>query len=452
MGHNKRGYKFYVVDVQKICIDSGWEERLDALQRATDLGKEPGMSPGAVKVMTKPRIGFGANEVVLDPNKDESWTPKRMNPRKIRRGPSADVVFVAVSKRDGSSYAVHQRSADRFDVVHSMSGKTIERHDDLSLREVEEFFDNIVARDGADALATQRGPGMIQNPSGQRANPGAFDDLRATIKAHQSAQCTCKLGNGPQAVDRLAIERCAKHKGWKLVNGVWTAPRRNPPYAVRLEEDWSLLPERFDTYEEAVDHGRKKFPPQPEWDAIDLHENPGELLVVNPSGEADSAKAEKVYEMWHKKEPHNVSTLRAGVLDSDVMVAVGKAHNIVYRSGKWEKGRKTNDYVHHFDSKPKVWMLASVLGDDAMGAEKTVGELLAKARNREGRFAVADLATPLSFGLDDGTSDGMDIAISAGSRVYGAVDQRTVIIYDPKWKLIIIKGGEMYFDERGIVK
>ncbi len=178
-------------------------------------------------------------------------------------------------------------------------------------------------------------------------------------------------------------------------------------------------------------------------------ENPGELLVVNGT-EPDSAKAEKVFAMWHKKNPNNVGVLRPGCDVDDGMVCIGSANDIVYRSGKWEKGRKTNDYVHTFDSKPKVWMLASVVGEES-GTMKTVGALLAKAKNADGQFAVADLAAPISFSVD-GEDGAEEIAIHSGARVYGAVDRRTVIIVDPRWKLIVIKGGQMHFDERGIVK
>lgn len=160
---------------------------------------------------------------------------------------------------------------------------------------------------------------------------------------------------------------------------------------------------------------------------------------------------EEVFQMWHRKEPRNKFVISGGCTDTDEMVCIGKAHNIVYRSGKWESGRKTNDYIHHFDSKPGVYMLAKKLPADARGAaSKTVGQLLAGAIDNDGRVEVAELAVPLSFGIDDG-GEGEDIAIHKGAKVYGAVDQKTVIIHDPKWKLIVVKGGRMYFDERGIV-
>ena len=190
-------------------------------------------------------------------------------------------------------------------------------------------------------------------------------------------------------------------------------------------------------------------------------ENPGELLVVNPTSDTSTTstssptrRAERVYKMWHQKDPHNAFTLKTGCRDDDAMVCVGHAHNIVYRSGKWEKGRKTNDYIHHFDSKPKVWMVAHLVGsEDQVGtAEKDVGTLMRALQNGDGRYEVAELAAPISLGLDDGTTEGSDIKIHAGSKVYGGVDRKTVIIFDPHWKLIVIKGGKMHFDERGIVK
>jgi hypothetical protein len=165
--------------------------------------------------------------------------------------------------------------------------------------------------------------------------------------------------------------------------------------------------------------------------------------------EPDSARAESVYEMWHQKEPNHVSSFRPGCDGDDVMVCIGKAQNVVYRSGKWEAGRKTNDYVHDFDSHPSVYMLTHIAEPKLrQNPSKTVETLLRGAKNADGQFAVAELAAPLSLELVDGT----DIAIHAGSKVYGCVDKRTILICDPHWRLVVIKGGQMTFDERGIVK
>lgn len=177
-----------------------------------------------------------------------------------------------------------------------------------------------------------------------------------------------------------------------------------------------------------------------------MRENP-DTSRANP----DTSRAEAVFEMWHKKNPRRVSTMRLGCDSDENMVCVGRAYDITYRSGKWEKGRKTNDYVHTFDSKPKVWMLKNVAEGRLPGGEqKTVGKLLSGLCNEHGQYEVADLAAPLSFTLDDG-KEGTEIAIHGGSRVYGGVDCKTLVIVDPHWQLIVVKGGKMYFDERGIV-
>lgn len=165
--------------------------------------------------------------------------------------------------------------------------------------------------------------------------------------------------------------------------------------------------------------------------------------------ENPSRTGEDIYRMWHQKEPRHATTKRAGVDWEDELVCVGKAHHIVYRSAKWEKGNKTNDYIHHFDSKPSVYMKPGVVED--AGATKSVKKLFGALANPDGKAEVAELARPLSFALDDGTTDGHEIPIHAGAKVYGGVDKKTVLIIDPKWGPIVIKGGKMYFDERGIV-
>lgn len=69
---NQPSYRFYVVDARGTGrIDSGWELREDALERAAELHDEGGKP----KVMTKPRVGART----LDPNDDRSW--ERKNPQ-----------------------------------------------------------------------------------------------------------------------------------------------------------------------------------------------------------------------------------------------------------------------------------------------------------------------------------------------------------------------------------
>jgi hypothetical protein len=227
----------------------------------------------------------------------------------------------------------------------------------------------------------------------------------------------------------------------------------------KLNSGWSFVEDARDAASEANDEGRgparvvskvgaKRLGLDPDdarsWaDGRTPNENPR----LNPSA-APGSRGEDIYRMWHQKEPRSHSTVRLACDWDDELKCVGKAHNIVYRSGKWQKGNKTEDYIHHFDSKPSVYMLPQHVDG---GATKSVKQLFGPLRNPAGQAEVAQLATPLSFALDDGSSEGQEITIHTGAKVYGGVDKKTVLIDDPVLGPIVIKGGKMYFDERGIV-
>jgi hypothetical protein len=152
--------------------------------------------------------------------------------------------------------------------------------------------------------------------------------------------------------------------------------------------------------------------------------------------------------MWHQKEPSRTQRVNPRCDWDETLVCVGKAHHIVYRSGKWEKGSKKNDYIHHFDTFPSVYMRKGAVEGGTGG--KTVKQLFGNMRNADGQAEVAELAAVLSFALDDG-GEGEEMELHQGAKVYGGVDKRTVLILDPVWGPIVIKGGKMHFDERGIV-
>ncbi len=506
MSSNKRGYRHYVVDVQSICIDSGWEDRADALDRAAELEEENGGTP--VKVMSKPAVGGQK----LDPDDNSNWKAKRKNPGgKSYSGSTApkrgsgytecgcrDCFDTALSAdmrrpelcsecaeagceigegecRRGDAYDVHENPAlarkrgvkvfvvepgsmwraraDKryrlFKVLES-NGREV-RFSEVGTRHsntlpIGEFLTTFT--DGTDNTRrrnpAQRGVCWKCDGSGFIRGMEHVADAKcfachgtggtgvATPGVLSPGAYVCK--DSPNVViDVKKIGGKLSYKVRKMKTGVAYLPDLNGKRLVATAHQGAELSAR--------DVARCT------WEPLTV-ENPGELLIVN-GAEPDSARAEKVFEMWHRKAPSNVGVVRPGAHDDDEMVCIGNACDITYRSSKWEKGRKTNDYVHTFDSKPKVWMLESVAGEG--GATKTVESLLSKSRNADGQFACADLAAPLSLTVhgEDGPEE---IAIHSGARVYGAVDKRTVIIVDPTWRLIVIRGGSMHFDERGIVK
>lgn len=435
---NRPEFKWYVVNVNTISIDSGWRDLADATER---MGKV-----GSAKVMTKPRVG----SVVLDPNDDASWIPKRNNPQMKQRVVTETRVVRTVTR--GPLKKVRRNPGELL-VVNPEVGSYVVRNGTTRVFQVDGVDETgAVICDVATGECFRVPLDEFSDFVEARENPawmGRDGDSRFTDTVQHKGRWFTISTNiyGPKnreivgSTQETLVFPSDANGNYNTARECWgrRGPGSHKMALEHLDDAYARLLEQ----EQEDEAGRE------------VYENPGELLILNPR-EVDSARAEKVYQMWHQKEPHNISVKRPGVDMGDVMLCVGHAHNIVYRSGKWEAGRKTNDYVHHFDSKPKVWMLERVLSDedlaDVRGAAKTVDDLFRASLNADGQCAVADLAAPISFGLDDGTSEGIDISIHSGARVYGAVDRKTVIIFDPIWKIVVVKGGRMTFDERGIVK
>jgi hypothetical protein len=432
---------WYVIDVQTISIDSGWEQFADANDRAMAMIEE-GRPPGSVKVMTKPRVGGQ----VLDPKDDRSWASRRgvgavsnprMNPGKKYTG--------STLPRRGSGYT-ECACPDCFETTVSADMRAPE-------------FCAECKEAGCAGEGECRRPaayGVEENP---RKSKWDEDGVQDAIK--EVTRAATQYGMTPQNF-RFRNDWF----GW--INDAITGPQKKRPFGTP-DESGTVYPSDDKALLRRITNEVKKNL------AGDTRGNPGELVVVNPStkqrvvtetrvvrtvlrgpvrrknpaGEPDTNGAEDVFRMWHQKEPRRAFVLNTGCRDNDTLVCVGPAVDIEYRSGKWQKGRKTEDYIHDFESRPKVWMLADRV-EEAKSVGRKVGDVLSHVRGADGRFAVAELATPLRLGVE-GPDGAFDLDIHAGARVYGAVDKKTVIVCDPVWLLIVIRGGKMFFDERGLI-
>ncbi len=479
--HANKKYKWFVVDRQGIFIESGWEDFGDANERARAFEAEGG-SP---KVMTKPAVGA----VKLDPKDPASWRPKRQNPAlpPSKALHAARGLFMKQWRRTHGSDADHI-GRRRFEEQQQRLERERTRHSRPTYAESDhEVIDEKLAHR---AKTIVRGPGVVQNPR------RSLDDSTRGCRC-----CYDVISSMPDYCHRCVAHGCDTERRACGLRHQRQNPRLNPEHdmpegvgyytpdeVAECFDDlsretrtrlWELLNELVKKGKAVPvggdgSDGTIEYPPEPDayrsgkmgavWHKLNAKQQReivdawnarearfASYLKKNP--EPDSAKAEAIYEMWHQKEPHRVQVVRPGCDESDEMVCVGKAFDITYRSGKWKKGNATDDYVHTFDSKPKVYMLAKhVDGGLKENPAKTAGKLLNPARNADGQFAVAELAKPLSFTLDNGTDEGDEVKIHSGAKVYGCTDKKTVLIVDPKWGLIVVRGGQMHFDERGIVK
>lgn len=454
--------RWFVVDVQQICILDGGKDFAEAQAKADARVREGNLPPKSLKVMTHPRVGT----VTLDPKDPASYEPRRSanparkKPESVERTPEGWTV-----KQMGRMWRV--TLGDSFTGEILGTGSTRE-----------------AALDQARFFWERREPKRNPIPFAPRAPEiGSMWMLRAPSSvARRNRVYVVRDVNGGRVEYEDAtngeLSECSLAKWHELMTQSPEHTRNNPArgraavFAPKVGSTWVMRTKgmrgkniytvvKSSAYEvtlEGEDGYKEKMPfeafaqvfsPAPQ-------ANPGELMIVNPTenpdGGLDTTRAEKTYEMWHKREPRNAKVVRPRVKDNDLMCCVGNAHSIIYASNKWEKDlRKTNSYIHHFDSSPKVWMLVSKVPDgDARGnGSKTVGELLKGCRNADGQFACADLARAETLCID---AEDNELKIGSGARLLGATDHKTVIILDPQLGLVIVKGGAMHFDERGIIK
>jgi hypothetical protein len=453
--------KWFVVDKQGLYIDSSWDGIPEATARATDFKKEGGQ-PTVMKV---PRVGG----LVLDPKDPASWKPKRQNPRRPlapRHPPWQESVRNVVQ-----DMRPRRMPKSRFADGPARS---------LYTRMTSAYLEHLFAKDSKAPVAVQKAAKKLHADceAARPANAAALAVLEANLlKKNPRAAHDYEFYTGRDTDDdddddgiyldaddmrsmstfeapaRTPTQKQARRRAAaaESVRRLDRALRSNPPLEEHVEHEpqrtVSALQKRYGR--QAVEHMLDEddnVDEQAEKAAyMDRHEAG---LRNNPHVEPGEA-GEHIYAMWHQKEPKRLSRVKLQCNWEDELVRVGKAFSIVYRSGKWEKGNKSNDYIHHFDSKPSVYMLPGSTEHD--GSAKSVQQLFGPLQNPDGQAEVAELATPLSFALDDGTSEGAEMKLHRGAKVYGGVDKKTVLIVDPVWGPIVIKGGKMYFDERGIV-
>lgn len=146
------------------------------------------------------------------------------------------------------------------------------------------------------------------------------------------------------------------------------------------------------------------------------------------------------YQTFQSKESKRQDVHKVNLPDE--VYQIGKASEIMYRSGKWMKGRKTQDYYHVHDSKPYVYH------EDGEGRAKSVSSLIGPYNKEQIPLA----ALGYCLGLEFYDMDGELVELSLGSRkplLCVTPDMKTLVILGSK--PVFIRGGKMRVEGRGIV-
>lgn len=154
--------------------------------------------------------------------------------------------------------------------------------------------------------------------------------------------------------------------------------------------------------------------------------------------------AERNYEMWHQKQVDSI--LDRWYTWPKQVYADGVALDISYKSGKWEK-RKKFSYDHMFGSFGSYPLVYTLKGE---GSSRGVKGILGQDHNVDEMDlpVLAEVETLLvqkSDGSEKRTNFDSYRPILACSN-----DRKSLIIFKRN-DLVIITGGKMYVDSRGIV-
>lgn len=163
----------------------------------------------------------------------------------------------------------------------------------------------------------------------------------------------------------------------------------------------------------------------------------------------NEAAGRDVFSMWHAKDPAKIYSTTMKGLDERYFVPIGKAHEILYHSDKWEKKGDHFPYEHRFTSHPLVYLPQSQVADeDRVGRPiKTLSLLGLRAQPSE--LYVAFLATVRNFVLRDRSGELVELKLGNSPKLFSTLDKKALII-GVKNGPVIVRGGQMRVTERGI--
>jgi hypothetical protein len=153
--------------------------------------------------------------------------------------------------------------------------------------------------------------------------------------------------------------------------------------------------------------------------------------------------------MWHEKDVEGAYL--KDVHFPPTLRRIGYALEIVYLSDKWETHANFYSYVHHFDSQPEVY--AAPQAGAGRGRARSTAKLLGVASvDDNARLAIPILArvSEFSFRMPDGSS--RVLRFDFPPLMLCSPDKEGLIVLSEEMGPIVVRGGQMEINRRGIVK
>lgn len=173
-------------------------------------------------------------------------------------------------------------------------------------------------------------------------------------------------------------------------------------------------------------------------------------LIPNPSNVTNLCDAaERNYKMWHKRNPDEGEAVRMSLDIPESLVCCGCAGHIVYASDKWNEDRRVDTYIHDFESSPKIYRKPQ-RGEN--GAVSTHELMNVPRRAIGGSMDLPQLGYAQELVWYDDNQQMQKLDLSQKNIVMSCSPDRKSVILLGKGFCVVIRGGQMTVQGRGIVK
>ena len=163
-------------------------------------------------------------------------------------------------------------------------------------------------------------------------------------------------------------------------------------------------------------------------------------------------RAEDLFREWHDKEPRQYLRRNEPLLDHEKFCCIGRGVNILYESDKWEKDGEDYPYIHDFESRPGIWVVAEHCTPQECIGKPIKTTTLLGIRSPKEALHVTQLATAKELVVEGKDGEKFELEMGKnGSPMYATLDKKALLISTSKGP-VVVRGGKMVITSRGIVK